>query len=196
MTKNKREVDMDKLQIVETYINNKIDLTDWIKSQQFNIVGNTMSCPFHGSDSTPSLKVNGNKWKCFGCGRGGGYLVFRQEMELLENNKKTYFDVAEDFVKNNQELSHELGGTIFKTVKETQDERWKNMIEFLESSPRKPQTVKVQSYDKLIRKARHLDIDTKIKLLSGIQSDLSFNILENIVEGTDLTGKTLFDLAN
>ncbi len=190
-----REVDADKLQMVEDYINTKVDLTSYIKSSGYSMIGNTMSCPFHGSDSTPSLRVNGEKWKCFGCGRGGGYLRFRLEQELLDNTKCTYYDVVEKFISENEDISFEVGGTILKDVNESIDEQWEEMLEGFNTQRRKPQIVETQSIDKLIRKAMHSDTRIKIQLLSGIQDELPYNYLSNIVNGTDITGMSLEDIA-
>lgn len=43
-----------------------------------------MNCPFH-TEKTPSLKVydNGQKWHCFGCGKGGSILDFVMELFSL-----------------------------------------------------------------------------------------------------------------
>lgn len=190
-----REVDADKLQMVEDYINTKVDLTSYIKSSGYSMIGNTMSCPFHGSDSTPSLRVNGEKWKCFGCGRGGGYLRFRLEQELLDNTKCTYYDVVEKFISENEDIAFEVGGTILKDVNESIDEQWEEMLEGFNTQRRKPQIVETQSIDKLIRKAMHSDTRIKIQLLSGIQDELPYNYLSNIVNGTDITGMSLEDIA-
>lgn len=190
-----REVDADKLQMVEDYINTKVDLTSYIKSSGYSMIGNTMSCPFHGSDSTPSLRVNGEKWKCFGCGRGGGYLRFRLEQELIDNSKCTYYDVVEKFISENEDISFEVGGTILKDVNESIDEQWEEMLEGFNTQRRKPQIVETQSIDKLIRKAMHSDTRIKIQLLSGIQDELPYNYLRNIVNGTDITGMSLEDIA-
>lgn len=190
-----REVDADKLQMVEDYINTKVDLTSYIKSSGYSMIGNTMSCPFHGSDSTPSLRVNGEKWKCFGCGRGGGYLRFRLEQELLDNTKCTYYDVVEKFISENEDIAFEVGGTILKDVHESLDEQWEEMLEGFNTQRRKPQIVETQSIDKLIRKAMHSDTRIKIQLLSGIQDELPYNYLSNIVNGTDITGMSLEDIA-
>ena len=40
-------------------------------------VKHKIACPFHGSDSTPSLHVYDNgRWHCYGCGAGGDVLDF------------------------------------------------------------------------------------------------------------------------
>lgn len=190
-----REVDSSKLETVEEYAKTQEDLTAYVKSLGFKMTGNTMSCPFHGSDSTPSLKINGHKWKCFGCGRGGGYMKFRHECELLTNHKKTYYDVVDDYVREHSDLSAIVGGTIFKTTEESFNEQWEKMQDSITTKAYRPKCVKVQSTGILISKARNMDTDVKIRLLSGIQEDLPFNVLKSIVNGTDLTGKTLFELS-
>lgn len=191
----KKEVDTDKLEIVEEYARTQEDLTAYVKEQGFKMTGNTMSCPFHGSDSTPSLKINGSKWKCFGCGRGGGYLKFRLEQALLESSKVTYYDVVEKYVSERRDLAITINGSIFKTKEESFAEQWDNMMEVAEGVSYKPKTAEVKSVDKLIRKAKKMNTDIKIHLLSGIQEELPYAVLESIVNGTDLTGKTLLDLA-
>lgn len=191
----KREVDVQKMQTVEEYANAQEDILTYVKGIGYVVNGNTMSCPFHGSDSTPSLKINGNKWKCFGCGRGGGYLKFRHENDMLENHKKTYYDVIEDYIKEHGDLAAIVGGTIFKSKEETFTEQWENMLSVAEGKHYKPKKVDVKSVDKLIRRVRHMDNDVKIRLLSGIQDDLPYAVLESIVNGSDITGKSLLDLS-
>lgn len=192
----KREVDTNRLEIVEEYSKSNEDLIEYIKEAGFTFIGNTMSCPFHGSDSTPSLRVNGNKWKCFGCGRGGGYLKFRHELELLDNSKMSYYDVAEKYAHEHSDLTALVGGTIYKSVEESFDEQWDKMISIATDESYKPKIVKTDSIDKLIRRVRKSDTETKMRLLSAIQEDIAYPIMESIVSGTDLTGKSLLDLAN
>ena len=192
---SKREVDVQKMQTVEEYVNVNEDLLTYVKSIGYMVNGNTMSCPFHGSDSTPSLKINGNKWKCFGCGRGGMYLKFRHENDMLENHKKTYYDVIEDYIKEHGDLAAIIGGTIFKTRDESFQEQWDEMIEVAEGKTYRPKRIEVKSNDRLLRKVRHMDTDTKIRLLAGIQDDLPYGVLESIVNGSDITGKSLLDLS-
>lgn len=191
-----RIVDEDKLRKVEEYIQTKVDLTSYIKDCGYEMTGNTMSCPFHGSDSTPSLKVNGDKWRCFGCGRGGGYLRFRLEQELLDDSKKVYYDVVEEFVRETEDIAVEIDGTILKSVNERLEEQWNNLQEDFNIEKHKPQQIKVESIDKLIRKAMKQNIEIKLQLLAGIQDSLPYNYLENIVNGTDITGMSLADIAN
>ena len=190
-----REVDKRKLEIVEEYASSNEDLTEYVKSQGFKMTGNTMSCPFHGSDSTPSLKINGNKWKCFGCGRGGGYIKFRMEQNLLENPKFTYYDTLEKYAMEHHDLAALVDGTIYKSTEETMTEQWDEMIAMSSEPSYRPKKIEVHSNDKLIRKARKMDTKTKIQILAGIQDELPYRILESIITGTDLTGKTLFELS-
>ena len=190
-----REIDSEKLKLVEEYINDNVDLTTEVKGAGFNMTGNTMSCPFHGSDSTPSLKINGNKWKCFGCGRGGGYIKFFEELKKLDNHKATYYDVIEDYLKTHSEISMKVEGTIYKSKEQSMAEQWEEVMEVASSRPYVPKRIEVRSYDKLIRQAKKQDTEICIRLLAGIQDDLPYPVLENIVRGTDLTGKSLLDLA-
>lgn len=191
----RREVDSFKLEIVENYTSSKLDLTEYVKSIGMKMTGNTMSCPFHGSDSTPSLKINGSKWKCFGCGRGGGYLRFRLELAILDNSEAKYYDVVEAVVKENKELSAEVGGTIYKTKEESASEKWEKLQDFIKSEPYKPKRIEVKSVAMLINKATKLDTESKLRFLSGLQDELPYNVMEAIVTGSDLTGMSLADLA-
>lgn len=191
----KREVDVDKMGIVESYAETNEDLTSYAKGLGFNMTGNTMSCPFHGSDSTPSLKINGHKWKCFGCGRGGGYLKFRHELLLTENHKATYYDAIENYIKEKPDLYATLNGTIYKSKEESFNEQWEAAMDIATGVSYKPKKVEVKSIDILLRKASKLDNSVKMNLLAGIQDDLPYGVLSSIVNGTDLTGKSLLDIA-
>ena len=42
---------------------------------------NMCSCPFHGADKHPSMKVFKDGFKCFGCGKHGDIFSFVQEIE-------------------------------------------------------------------------------------------------------------------
>ena len=191
----KREVDVNKMEIIEEYAKTQEDLTAYVVGLGFKMTGNTMSCPFHGSDSTPSMKINGQKWKCFGCGRGGGYLKFRHELALLENHRVTYYEVLDKYIQERRDLAALVGGTVFKSKEESFTEQWDGMMNIASSPSYKPKTIEVKSIDKLIRKAKKLDPSIRLHLLSGIQEELPYAVLESIVNGTDLTGKSLLDLA-
>ncbi len=191
-----RKVDEEKMRKVEEYANNNVDLTSYIKDMGFNVTGGVMSCPFHGSDSTPSLRINGSKWHCFGCGRGGGLIKFKHECDLLENHHSTYYKVVEDFQKTIPELSRLIGGTIFKTQEETFEEGWNKMLSTCNENCRKPNLINIKSYDSLIRKAKDKPVDIKMQFLGAMQSGLSYNLLKDIIDGTDLTGTDLDSLAD
>ena len=190
-----REVNSDKLAIVEDYAKNNEDLEAYAKGLGFKISSGVMSCPFHGSDSTPSLRINSKQWKCFGCGRGGGYLKFREAMAKLENSKTMYYDVAESYVRERPDLARMVGGSLYKSKKESMDDKWEKTLNVANSKSYKPKTVEVRSVDVLLKRVMHKDSDTKMKLLAGIQDDMPYPILTAIVSGTDLTGKSLLDLA-
>ena len=184
------------MSLVEEYASNNEDLTAYVKSNGFNITGNTMSCPFHGSDSTPSLKINGHKWNCFGCGRGGGYLKFIHEISLLENHNVTYYDVIENYIRENQDLYIITNGTIYKSKEESFNEQWESAMDVATSTSYRPKKVEVRSTRNLLRKAKKIDTSIKINLLAGIQDGMPYSVLESIVNGTDLTGKSLLDIAS
>ena len=62
---------------------------DWSRARNYPILNlihqcgfeprmNSISCPFHGSDSDASLKIytNTNSWYCYGCNKGGSPIDF------------------------------------------------------------------------------------------------------------------------
>lgn len=54
---------------------NKLPILEVTAKLGLNVIHNTMLCFLH-SENTPSLKFNikNNKWKCYGCGEGGGVI--------------------------------------------------------------------------------------------------------------------------
>lgn len=189
-----RQVDSEKLEIVEEFINSNEDLTSYVKEQGFIIKNNVMSCPFHGSDSTPSLRITGNKWKCFGCGRGGGYIKFLMEMSAMENTETSYYNVVESYVRAHPEVASQVGGSIYKTIRQTQSEKWDEALTTMNEPTYKPKRIKTNSVDILIRRARHKDVDTQMNLLAGLQEGLPYDVLTQIIEGTDISNLSLMDL--
>lgn len=60
-----------------------------------------VSCPHH-SDSSPSMSVNleYNIYRCFGCGRQGGYMKFVVEHQGTLGNAINVFSLAEQLLKD------------------------------------------------------------------------------------------------
>lgn len=77
-----------------------------------------ISCPFH-SDSSPSLSINRNRniFKCFGCGRGGGYVAMVREWESYNGRKIDDKDIIESLLKSDKVMANSLG---FVTIYERQ----------------------------------------------------------------------------
>ena len=46
--------------------------------------GGMMSCPFHGADKHPSMKVYSDSYYCFACGAHGDIFSFVQDMESCD----------------------------------------------------------------------------------------------------------------
>jgi len=62
--------------------------------------GNMCSCPFHGADKHPSMKVYKDGVKCFTCGFSGDVFGFYQEMEHCDF--KTAFKALGGGYSNNE----------------------------------------------------------------------------------------------
>lgn len=73
-----------------------------------------ISCPFH-SDGTPSLSINTNRniFKCFGCGRGGGYIALVREWEKFNGSYVEDYIIAERLLREDKAMANSLG---FSTV--------------------------------------------------------------------------------
>lgn len=58
------------------------DMRDVVRKYGIRIRSNGMcSCPFHGTDKNPSMKIYKDGFKCFGCNRAGDAFKFVMEME-------------------------------------------------------------------------------------------------------------------
>ena len=73
-----------------------------------------ISCPFH-SDGTPSLSINTSRniFKCFGCGRGGGYIALVREWEKFNGSYVEDYIIAERLLREDKAMANSLG---FATV--------------------------------------------------------------------------------
>lgn len=78
-----------------------------------------ISCPFHGTDSSPSMSIDlkNNRFRCFGCSAKGGLVNF-----IIEYSNKylgtdlNFWSVLEMFLKEDARMRADLKfGTIYKS---------------------------------------------------------------------------------
>ncbi|GAA0101560.1 hypothetical protein UT300012_22750 [Paraclostridium bifermentans] len=131
--KRKINLKVDKVRVdkVKSYIeeSDKYSIEDYLKSiNQFddsNMKTQSdnyfISCPFH-SDGTPSFSLNTNRniFKCFGCGRGGGYIALVREWEKFNGRFVDDEIVAERLLREDKAMAHSLG---FATIYERDNKK-------------------------------------------------------------------------
>lgn len=61
----------------------QLDMVQIAEVNGFEVKHGFVSCPFHGSDTTPSLKLYSNSWYCYGCGEGGDAVTFISKLYNL-----------------------------------------------------------------------------------------------------------------
>lgn len=49
----------------------------------FKFKGKNVSCPFHGSDASPSMSLKNNKFNCFTCGAKGSSIDFMMKLNNI-----------------------------------------------------------------------------------------------------------------
>lgn len=57
---------------------------DVLEMYGIKVKRNMCSCPFHGKDKHPSMKVFKDGFKCFTCGNGGDVFSFVQQIEKCD----------------------------------------------------------------------------------------------------------------
>lgn len=103
--------------------------------------GSMCSCPFHGEDKHPSMKIYKDGFKCFACGASGDVLGFVQMIENCDF-KTAFYQLGGNYEKHENERSRiiakarlkamkdrrrleedefKLGGKVFRTLTETID---------------------------------------------------------------------------
>lgn len=193
-----RKLDKEKAQEVGDKISmmhRKYSLEKYFNDHGIDYDNGAASCPFH-SDSTPSLKfdTDRNIFKCFACGRKGGYIKF---IELYENyindTKKTYYDVMDDLIQQDEDLKSDYGSIFYYEdvqIQITPEE----LLEKLNNKRRKPQITEKKDLFDLVKQGKKLSIEKQLELCVAIQNDRPINIIEKIVNGEDINNVSLMDL--
>jgi hypothetical protein len=105
------------------------------------------SCPFHGKDRHPSMKLYESRFKCFACGASGDVIAFVQMMENCDF-KTAYLSLGGTYERHKTDRSRviakarlqankerrimdhdpfEVGGQVFRVLTDTID--WLRFIE-------------------------------------------------------------------
>lgn len=193
-----RKLDKDKAQEVSDKISmmhRKYSLEKYFTYKGIDYSNGAASCPFH-SDSTPSLKfdTDRNIFKCFACGRKGGYVKFVQFYEnYINDTRKTYYDIIDDLLQQDEDLKAEYGSVFYYDevqVKVTHEE----ILTRIEKTRRKPQIVKIITLYDLVKKGKKLSIEKQLELCVAIQNDRPLNVIEKLVNGEDINNLSLMDL--
>lgn len=93
---------------------------------------NQMSCIFH-TDRTPSMSVNNQRgrWKCFSCGRGGGYVEMAYHYyREIENGRLGKKEFLHELLIKNKEWQRRYGMSSLKTKMEFSVEALEYVLEY------------------------------------------------------------------
>mgnify|MGYP003311815932 CR=1 FL=1 len=84
-------------------IKQSLSMHDVLARYGIEVKRNMCSCPFHGVDKHPSMKVFKDGFKCFGCGMNGDVFTFVQEYEHCDF--KTAFKLLGGTYQHNSKAS-------------------------------------------------------------------------------------------
>ena len=71
-------------------IKQSLSMRDVLERYGVKVKRNMCSCPFHGEDKHPSMKVFKDGFKCFGCGLSGAIFTFVQNIEECDFKQAFY----------------------------------------------------------------------------------------------------------
>ena len=113
-------VNQERKKMVMEYVVNNYSLGTWLMDLGVWGGGNpTIRCPFH-PDSRPSfvIDVEHNSYKCFSCGRAGGYLSFYHNYhKVLLTDGRSFDRHLEDLLLMDKKMQENLGfSTIFVKI--------------------------------------------------------------------------------
>lgn len=156
---------------------NQFDDSDG-RTQSDNII---VSCPFHG-DSTPSFSINTNRniFKCFSCGRSGGYLKLIHEWEKYNGNEIEISTLAEKLLRSDRLMSNELGfSTIFERSMQKKD--------YSNFSIKRPERITEFNTETFLSLAKRMNknkasINDKVLMISLMQSNIAINEVSRMIE--------------
>lgn len=177
-------------------MNRKYSLEKYFSSKGLDYKNGACSCPFH-SDSTPSLKYDEDRgiWKCFACGRKGGYVKFVEEYENFENDTiLNYYEVLDNIIKEDNDLSNEYGSIFYYEETSVTDKRDKLMLKLSTVNKHKPVKVETLDINEIFNKAKHLTVDKQLELCIALQNNRSEFVIKSIYEGKDMSKMSLMDL--
>lgn len=122
-------------------IKRSVSMAEIVQRYGIKIRRGMCSCPFHGEDKHPSMKVYESRFKCFACGASGDVISFVQMMEECDF-KTAYLRLGGTYERHRTERSRiiakarlqankdkrkldtnpfEIGGKVFNTLTETID---------------------------------------------------------------------------
>lgn len=154
-------------------------------------------CPFHG-DNNPSLSINEGKriWNCLGCGRGGGYIKFRQEYDnVILNRKYSVYDEINSILKSDPVLQAQLGfGSIFMSGSDI------NGFEKIEIVPFRFKGSRPSTWPELATKIQNSKLGTNamIYAILAMQTGLSIDVVyDTLFKGDgNVSKQKKYDLAD
>lgn len=166
---------------LEQYLT-KHGLLEGSKLQNSNLL---ISCPHH-SDSSPSMSVNleYNIYRCFGCGRQGGFMKFMVEYQELLGNPTNVFTLAESILREDIKMQNVLGyRTLYRkaelkiTLNDVEIRRPKRLKEY------NPKTF-VGIANKMCKEKK--SVEDKVFMISLMQSGMSVEeIYDSIYTNTN-----------
>lgn len=112
-----KQIDAVRRKRVLDYIKDNYSLLNYLRELNLWDDGPTViKCPFH-PDSRPSFNIDieNQKFKCFSCGKGGGYISFYHEYHIsVVEDDKNFNSHVEEILNNDITMQKDLGfNTIF-----------------------------------------------------------------------------------
>ena len=145
-------------------------------------------CPFH-EDSDPSLSADLDKniYKCFSCGRGGGYINFVLEYnKIVLGRELTFYKLLEEMLREDLAMRTTIGyTTIFRKAKViTREEKFKMFKPDMTLVENGPQTY-IELANRMKRR-KDLKKDDIVLMISLMQQGISPTEIYNQIFNTEL----------
>jgi DNA-directed RNA polymerase subunit N (RpoN/RPB10) len=172
-----QSINQERRKLVMDYIREKYSLEVLLRNLNvWNDGALVIKCPFH-SDSRPSFNIDldANQYKCFSCGRGGGYLSFYHNYHsIVDEDNKNFNEHVEELLTNDDQMQEELGfSTIFVKV-----ETNVSLEELSKFSYEKYAPVRIDTKSLIkIRKKLMSDTNRLLDFFSDVEKGISLNEL-------------------
>ena len=163
------------------YIYENYSLTKLLKDLGvWNGGGRVITCPFH-PDSRPSFNIDeeNNRFKCFSCGRGGGYASFYHDYySIVIEDDKSFNQHMQDLLDNDGVMQKELGFDSIYVALESMISLEEQVL--MKYQPHEYKIVDTKSIQRINRKLiKNGNIDLLLDFISDVERGLPIEELWN-----------------